>query len=315
FPETRLTALVSSYAKDIVQNHPAVDRVELFDPQESLWVLAGRLKALKPDVYIALYPRPKQALAAWMAGIPVRIGTAYRWYSFLFNQKVRVHRSVCDRHEVEYNLDLVAPLGVAPGHPKIQFPVSDNERAFAGDLLKEKEIPHQSRYVVVHPGHKGSAQNWKPERYGQVISQLSYRGRKVVITGGQDETPLISQVMTHVRGVSQEQKPVLLIGECSLRQLAAVYERADCFLSGSTGTLHLAAAVGTPTVALFCTIPQTTPVRWGPWGNVSTILMPRNLQCPECQLGVCKIHDTMDSIKVDEVLDAMEKYIKKENKA
>jgi heptosyltransferase-1 len=313
FPQARLTALVSPYAKEIVQNHPAVDAVELLEPEESLWKLAGRFKTLAPDVFISLYPRSQQVMAAWTAGIPIRIGTAYRWYSFLLNQKVRVHRSVCDRHEAEYNLDLVKPLGVTPTIEKIQFPLSENDRSFANDLLKEKGIAHGARYVVVHPGHKGSALNWKPERYGQAISQLSYRGRKVVITGGPDETPLISQVMTHVRGVSQEQKPVLLIGECTLRQLAAVYERADCFLSGSTGTMHLAAAVGTPTVALFCPIPATTPVRWGPWGNRSTVLMPRNLQCPDCQTGVCKTHDPMDAIKVEEVLEAMEKYIKKVN--
>ncbi len=314
FPQARLTALVSSYAKEIVQNHPAVNAVELLDPEESLWKLASRFKTLAPDVFITLYPRPQQVIAAWMAGIPIRIGTAYRWYSFFLNRKTHIHRSVCDRHEVEYNLDLTRPLGVTPGAEKITFPLSDNERSFANDLLKEKGIAYGARYVVVHPGHKGSALNWKPERYGQAISQLSYRGRKVVITGGPDETPLIAEVMTHVRGLSQEQKPVLLIGECSLRQLAAVYERAECFLSGSTGTMHLAAAVKTPTVALFCPIHATTPVRWGPWGNTSTVLMPRNLQCPDCQLGVCGIHDPMDAIKVEEVLEAMEKYIKKESK-
>ncbi len=314
FPEARLTALVSSYAKEIVQNHPAVDNVEILEPGESLFKLATRFKTLAPDIFISLYPRPNQVIAAWMAGIPIRIGTAYRWYGFFLNQRVKVHRSVCDRHEVEYNLDMVRPLGVVPAMEKIEFPLSDNERSFAKDLLKEKGIDYGTPYVVIHPGHKGSALNWKPERYGQAISQLSYRGRKVVITGGPDETPLISQVMTHVRGLGKDQKPVLLIGECTLRQLAAVYEGADCFLSGSTGTMHLAAAVGTPTVALFCPIPATTPVRWGPWGNKSTVLMPRNLQCPDCQLGHCVLHDPMDAIKVEEVLEALEKYIKRTTK-
>src|SRR5579871_1467753 len=103
FPGTRLTALVSPYAKEIVQNHPAVDAVELYEKSESLWALTRRFKTFKPDVFIALYPRARQVLAARLAGIPKRIGTAYRWYSFLLTDKVKVHRSVCDRHEVEYN--------------------------------------------------------------------------------------------------------------------------------------------------------------------------------------------------------------------
>ncbi len=100
FPQTRLTALVSPYAKEIVQNHPAIDGVEVLEPEESLWKLASRFKTLAPDVFIALYPRPQQVMAAWLAGVPTRIGTAYRWYSFFLNQKVRVHRSLCDRHEM-----------------------------------------------------------------------------------------------------------------------------------------------------------------------------------------------------------------------
>jgi heptosyltransferase-2 len=307
-----VTALVSSYAKEIVQNHPAIDAVELLEREESLWSLIGRLKALKVDVFIALYPRPKQAIAAWMAGIPLRIGTAYRWYSFLLNEKVRVHRSVCDRHEVEYNLDLVKPLGVTPAPEKIQFRLTESDRAFARDLLKEKGIKPKAHYVAVHPGHKGSALNWKPERYAQVVGHLCrQKGLKVVITGGPDETQLVSQVTTHLSGLTPDQKPVLLIGECTLRQLAAVYEGADCFLSGSTGTLHLAAAVGTPTVSLFCPIPQTTPIRWGPWGNKSTVLMPKNLECPDCRVGACRKHDPMDAISVEEVLAALKKYISK----
>ncbi len=87
FPQARLTALVSPYAKEIVQNHPSVDAVELLEPQEGLWKLAGRFKTLAPDIFISLYPRPQQVMAAWLAGIPTRIGTAYRWYSFLFNEK------------------------------------------------------------------------------------------------------------------------------------------------------------------------------------------------------------------------------------
>jgi ADP-heptose:LPS heptosyltransferase len=312
FPHTRLTALVSPYAKEIVQSHPAVDAVELYEKGEGFWGLAQRLKALKPDVFIALYPRPQQVLAAWMAGIPTRIGTAYRWYSFLLTDKIKVHRSACDRHEAEYNLDLVEPLGVKAGIRKIEFPLTEAERSFARDLLRERGIKPKDHYVVVHPGHKGSALNWKPERYGQITGQLCrQKGLRVVLTGAADETELISQVTTHLSGLGPNQKPILLIGECTLRQLAAVYEGADCFLSGSTGTMHLAAAVGTSTVALFCPIPQTTPVRWGPWGNKSTVLMPRNLECPNCRVGTCSKHDPMDAISVEEVLAAMKKYLPK----
>jgi len=73
----------------------------------------------------------------------------------------------------------------------------------------------------------------------------------------------------------------------------------------------LAAAVGTPTVSLFCPIPATTPVRWGPWGNENKVLMPKGLTCPNCRVGACRTHDPMDAITVREVLRAVEKIVKK----
>lgn len=314
-PDARLTALVSPYAKEIVEGHPDIDQVEVYDADESAWSLGCRFRELEVDTFVALYPRPKLALASWFADVPVRIGTATRWYSFFFNHRIWMHRSQGDRHEVEYNLELVQALEVGPVPEKIHFPLGDAERAFAKDLLREKGIPEGTSYVVVHPGHKGSALNWNPRLYGQAIAQLAQRkGMRVVITAGPDETALVSKVTTFHGPLPNEQKPVLLIGECGLRQLAAVYEGAECFLSGSTGTMHLAAAVGTPTVSLFCPIPETTPVRWGPWGNQATVLMPKNLKCPDCLTGHCSKHDPMDAITVDEVLQAMEKYIRKAEK-
>lgn len=311
FPEARLTALVSPYTQEIVRDHPWVDAVELVEKGEGPFRLAERFGQLQADVFLAVYPRPSLAVAAWWARIPQRIGTAYRWYSPFFNRKIRVHRSQSDRHEVEYNLDLVEPLGVSQRIPRIELPLTDRNRSFAADLLKEKGIPYGAHYTAIHPGHRGSALNWSLDRYAELTGKLLQKGQPVVLTAGPEETGLIAELTTRLKARGIKPKPVLLIGECTLKQLAAVYERADCFLSGSTGTMHLAAAVGTPTVSLFCPIPQTTPVRWGPWGNEATVLMPRDLQCGDCRAGHCRRHDPMDGISVEEVLQAMEKYIER----
>ncbi len=308
FPQTKITALVSPYAQEIVRNHPAVDAVELVAPGEGFFSLAGRLKKMEADVFLALYPRPKLAFAAGWAGIPTRVGTAFRWYAFLFNHRIKVHRSLCDRHEADYNLDLARVLNPEKIASKIIFPISKTNRAFADDLLKEKGIPLKARFVAVHPGHKGSALNWSPERYAQLITRLLAQKTRVVVTAGPEETALIARVQGFLGPEAKNNKPVLLIGESTLPQLAAIYQRADVFLSGSTGTMHLAAAVGTPTVALFCPIPATTPKRWGPWGNRSTVLMPEGLTCPDCQKGFCRVHDPMDAISVESVLKALKSY-------
>ncbi|HET9869513.1 MAG TPA: glycosyltransferase family 9 protein [bacterium] len=309
FPKAKITALVSPYAKEIVQGHPAVDSVELLHPGEGFLSLQSRFRKLAPDVFLALYPRPAVALAAWAARVPLRVGTAFRWYGFTFNEKIRAHRSACERHEADYNLDLARVLGVERTADRILVPVPAADQAFADDLLKEKGVPKAARFVAVHPGHKGSALNWSPRRYAEVVTRLLVGGRRVVLTAGPDETALMARVADFLGPEAKRRKPVMLIGECGLKQLAGVYRRADVFLSGSTGTMHLAAAVGTPTVALFCPIPATTPVRWGPWGNRATVLMPEGLTCPDCQRGFCRRHDPMDGIPVERVLEALKPYL------
>ena len=312
FPNARITALVSAYAQEVVEGHPAIDSVEVIDPHEGVAALTERLKSLNADVFIALYPRPKLALAAWLAKIPVRIGTAFRWYGFMFNFKTRMHRHYGDRHEVEYNLHLLKPLEVTEFPAQIEWPVTAEQKEAAVHLLQSRGIAPGTPYVVVHPGHKGSALNWSVYRYSEVIARLCQeKDLRVVVTGGFDETGLIAQLTSLLNFFNLENKPVYLIGECTLKQLAAVYQGAECFLSGSTGTMHIAAAVGTPTVALFCPIPETTPVRWGPWGNEAVVLMPSHLKCVDCQRGRCQKHDTMDGITEDDVFQAVMKLVRR----
>ena len=212
---------------------------------------------------------------------------------------------------MEYNLHLLEPIGVKEFANKIEWPVTAEQKNETVNLLKNRGIGPGTHYVVVHPGHKGSALNWSIYRYSEVIARLCQeKDLRVVVTGSLEETRLIAQLTSLLDFYDLKNKPVYLIGECSLKQLAAVYQGADCFLSGSTGTMHIAAAVGTPTVALFCPIPETTPVRWGPWGNEAVVLMPHDLKCMDCHKGRCKKHDPMDGITEDEVYQAVMKFVR-----
>lgn len=312
FPQARLTALIHPSAKAMVQGHPAIDAIETVEKKEGIFKLAGRFRKTGADVIITLFPNPKVVLAAWLAKIPTRVGPALRWHGMFQTDTVRMNRLVCDRNEVEYNFEMLEPLGITQFAKKIEFPINGVDKNLAVDYLKEKGIAPGVPYVVVHPGAAKSVLNWKAEKYAQMVSHLSLiKGLRVVITGGTHEGELVSQVTAYLFSLPPEQKPVVITGELGLKPLAAVYQGAICFLSGSTGLMHLAAAVGTPTVSLFSPTPESTPVRWGPWGNEATILIPENLVCPSCQVGYCKKHDTMDALSVPQVFQPMEKYIRK----
>lgn len=309
FPKAEITALVSDYAADVVRGHPAVDRVETVEGRQDFLPLAHRIREMKPDAFVALYPRPALALAAAWAGVPIRVGTAYRWYSLLYNRRVRIHRSACDRHEAEYNLDLARALGATRIVTTLRFPLAREHRDYAIRFLHRHRVAPRERLVAVHPGHRGSALNWSVRRYAEFVRQLTFlRGVRVLLTGGRDEAPLLRELLDRMAPWPRGREPIAMAGECGLKELAALYERCAVFLSGSTGTLHLAAAVGTPVVALYCPIPTATPVRWGPWTRGRrVVLLPEGLACPACRVGKCRTHDPMDAIPLATVLAAVKK--------
>jgi ADP-heptose:LPS heptosyltransferase len=212
------------------------------------------------------------------------VGTSYRWYSFLYNKRIPVHRSKCERHESDYNLDLVRALGAERLKPYPVFPVNASDREYARLLLKEKGLGSGDRLLVVHPGSKGSALNWKPEKYAEAVGRLSkLEGVRVVVSGGPGEEKTVQRLLYALPG--RIRPPATMVDECSLRQMAAVLKTAACVLSASTGIMHLAAAVNTPTVSLF--------------GNRSLVLQPDGLRCPECRKGSCRQHDPMEGVTVE----------------
>ncbi len=304
FPEARITALVSSYAREVVETHPDVDGVELVSRADTLPTLVWRFRRLECDAFLALYPRPWIGLAARIARIPTRVGTGYRWWSPFYNKKIYVHRSRCERHESDYNLDLVRALGGTKLRPIPQFAVEAADREAARALLKSKGQASGDRIVAVHPGSKGSALNWSPERYAEAVGKIArWDGVRILVTGGPGEEKVVQRLLAALP--ARLKPPMTLVDEVGLRPLAAVLKACHCLLSGSTGVMHLAAAVGTPTVSLFGGGPTTSPVRWGPVGNRSLVLKPDALRCPECREGNCHRHDPMDWVSVDRVVQGV----------
>ena len=313
FPQARLTAYIDPSGQAILQGHPAVDGTLTAIRDEGIFKLAGRLRSLEADTFINLYPRPKLALAAWLAKIPLRIGLQYKWQGFFLNHVVKIRRAVSDRNEVEYNFELLKPLGVSQFAEKIVFPVAEEQKAWVRDFLGKKGMAAGTPYVIVHPGSRGRALHWKMEKYGQLLGYLSQvKGLRVVVTSVPGEEPLVTEVMAPLFSVPPEQKPVVVsTGELELKQLAALCRGAICLFSGPFGPMQLAAAVGTPTVTVFSPAPDATPDRWGPWGNEHTNLVPQNKSCTGCMVGYCKKHDPMDALTAPEALEVVLKYVRR----
>ena len=304
--DCRIAMLVSPYAADAVEGHPALDEV-IIDEQSGrhrgptgFFRLVGDLRGRRFDAVLVLHPTARLALACRLAGIPVRIGTGYRAYGFLFNRKVYEHRKDARKHEVEYNLAMARALFDGAGEAAPQIHVSEAARRAVEERKRRWRVVPGDPLVLLHPGSGGSARNWPAECFAELAARLSRGGVRVVVTGSADERDLVERVAG-----SLPESVIRVAGELDIRELAALLQTSTLCVTNSTGPLHVAAAVGTPAVALFCPIKPCSPTRWGPYGGDHDVLMPEVPPCPRCIETACPYFDCMERISVDAVFAAV----------
>lgn len=215
-------------------------------------------------------------LLAKFAGIPERIG--YRLPDvkpFLTHGQEYLYT-----HSVTASLRLVERWTgpIAPADADYRFPVDSIDRDELDELLETADIGPRQPLVVIHPGAGTTVKRWTEEQWSSVGDALAGQlDATVVLTGTEREQPLIQEIAVRL---SVPFYP--LAGDTSVRQLAALYQRAKIVLGPDSGPLHLAAAVGTPTVTLFG---PADPVEFGPWGPRDRhLVLTSTIGCRPCRI-------------------------------
>jgi ADP-heptose:LPS heptosyltransferase len=257
--------------------------------------LVDRLTDLEVDQALVLTsfhqsPLPL-ALLLRMAGVATIAAVSVDYPGSLLDVRHRVDEDI---HEVERGLSLAASLGY-------RLPEGDDGRLRVRRDRVADAPELEGPYVVVHPGASAPARAWAPERHAALVDALVESGRRVVVTGGDDERSLTSLVAGGRPGA------VDLGGRVDLAGLAEVLAGAEAVVVGNTGPAHLAAAVGTPVVSLFS--PVVPAVRWRPWGVPLVLLGDQDAACAGSRARVCPLagHPCLDGVPVVEVVAAVER--------
>lgn len=309
FPSARIAMLLRSYTKELAEGQPGLDAILLYDEHGTLkpfWVMRSELRRSRFDMVILAYPTFRLALLMLFAGIPVRVGTGYRWYSLLLNRRVYEHRKTAEKHELEYNCSLLTRIGATvERYEKPRLVLSDQHRRAAAHVRSELGLLPSDRVLVLHPGSGGSARDWSPSNFAQLGRAMIQKGYRVIVTGGPGEEALVQRV---VREAGEGVQP--LVNRLSLNALAAFLQTVDLFISNSTGPLHIAAAVGTPVIGFYPPIRACSPLRWGPYTEKKTVFVPDPRACPRCHGKPCRGNACMDLITVSEVLQSAEQMLR-----
>ena len=310
FPHAKIAMLIRRYTGELIDDNPHIDDILFYDNGSRplpFFHLVGLLRSKQFDIVFHTYPRFRLALMTWFAGIPVRIGTGYRWYSFLFNRKVYEHRKHALRHELEYNLNLLSAVGCPAVAAAPSLPVKQEYLDKVKSLLRSRGIQEDDRFVILHPGSGRSARDWSAKNFGLLGQRLTQHGTlKLVITGGKGERRLVDEVQS-LAGTGS----VAIVDELNLKELAALAKLSALFVANSTGPLHIAAAVGTPVIGLYPQVTALNAVRWGPYTENKTIFAPENkpVDCDLCLRQKAAVCECMESISVDKVYEAAVKHL------
>ena len=140
YPDCKVTFLLRNYTKDIVNDHPYIDDVIILIEDNGkipVWKNVSQIKTGLFDSSIIVYPTFITALIIFLAGVKIRVGSGYRWYSFFFNKKVFEHRKYAEKHELEYNVNLLKVFGIEDRISTQNVPFDININKSSMERVKE----------------------------------------------------------------------------------------------------------------------------------------------------------------------------------
>lgn len=269
-PKAHIAVLVQEYTAPLAKACSYIDEVIIDFRLQGEWgngrALASLLKPKQFDAVISLFSRFDTGLAVWLAGIPLRYAPATKLAQVFYNHRIVQRRSHSEKPEYEYNLDLARTFLEGQGvtkprpveAPYLAFKPVDTKK-LKQKFLKQHKIPAAKKLVFVHAGHGGSADNLALLQYAELVRKLSASKRRhFVLTAGPGEEAQANRLAS----VLEKTPHTVYLSKDGLVPFARHLQFADLFISGSTGPLHLAAALGRPTVAFYPRRRSSTALRW-----------------------------------------------------
>ena len=304
FPEARITVVARPGAADIFTGADFIDDVLIFDRAGlgSVWRQIGEWRRQRFELAILFQNAFEAALIASLARVPIRCGYDTERRGFLLTNPLPQPEWKDRRHESFYYLNIVAAVeqlwnetsSIESSEPRFDLEVAENRKQQARDLLQSNSVVPGAPLVLLCPGSINSrAKRWPAERYAALGDRLKESGAQVVLIGSAGEMDVSQEVCKHA-----QHQPLVLTGQTTVAQAAALISVADLLITNDTGPAHIGAALRTPTLVIFG---PTNPLTTYPMSTQAEIIR-HPPDCAPCMLRDCPIdHRCMTAISPDEV--------------
>ncbi len=302
YPAARITLLVGSQmTAELFRHNPHLTETIVFDRKGEHRSLVGflslwrRVRGVRYDLVLNFQ---RSNIKNWIlvsAALPCRLLIYHK------SRKTGIH-AVAD------HLKTLAPLGLSTDDLRLEFFPSPQSETFAETFFRERGLSAK-RVVALNPGASHPVNRWDPRQFAALADRLSEdAGIEVMVVGGKEDIPLSDTIAAFSRS-----SLTLLTGKTTLAELGSILKRCDLLVSGDTGPMHLATAVGTRVVSLFG---AADPERTGPVGRGDRVLQAASVSCVPCRSRKCgnpHYLECMEKITVDEVYQAVIESVGKSN--
>jgi heptosyltransferase-2 len=299
FPHAHLAVIARPWVADLYARESSIDRVIPYAAQKGFRAkreFAARLRAERFDGAVLLQNAFDAALLTWLAGIPERIGYNRDGRGLLLTQAIPVPEpGDIPRHERFYYLELLRRAGMLE-----RLPADDAIRLEGIDAARESGEAHLSAMGVagpvigISPGAAyGNAKRWPPERFAECAR--SFPDHTILFFGSSGERDLCESIAAQLPNARN------LAGATTLREFIDLAAACRLFLTNDSGAMHVASALGVPTVSVFGATDDTTT---GPTGPLARVVR-EHAECSPCLLRECPIdHRCMTAVSPARVVAA-----------
>lgn len=317
YPQAEITVLAKPWASPVFYNNPFVKKIIEYDRAGQYNGVFGELRLVQDikkdcfDMAVLFQNAFKAALIAYMAGIPIRAGYSRNLRGLLLTHPIRFDVDIKKAHQVFYYLNIVTDLSKGLKHdkgvlrpafgiqPKIYL--TKEEKDWAAGFLSGKGIGSGAIIGIAPGASYGPAKRWMAERFKEVAERLvKDNGARVVLFGGKDDRGVCSAVLDGLTGLN-------LAGEIDMRKSIALINRCNLFITNDSGPMHIAAALGIPTAAIFG---STDPNLTRPLGD-NVMVIKKHSECSPCFDRECRYghYNCMELITADDVYDVAKELL------
>jgi lipopolysaccharide heptosyltransferase II len=307
-PNYKISFLVGEESKEALMRCPYIDELLVAEFKHKdkglagLFALGSALRRKNFDLVIDLQNNRRSHLLSFLVFAKERYGYDNKKFGFLLNHRLKDDTTPLD--PVSHQFRMLNMLGIELNEAHLQLWPCRQDEEYIEQLLKLEWLSSKQKIVGINisASQRWTTKNWPQAHIAKLCEALEAKDIRVVITGTEKDIPAANALLNQAAGA----KIINACAKTSVNQLACLIKRCSAYISSDSSPLHIAAAMGTPFIALFG---PTDPRRHLPPAK-DFIVLKKDLSCSPCYKSKCNTNRCLKSITVDEVLEAVNSFLK-----